>query len=182
MTVGKHILNKQGFHLRAFNITDSEALFELLNHPEISPYVPIEILPKNVFDSIRHIQKRKQLYSRNEGAYWAICDPHGSLIGTAGFDSWSSINNRYEIAFELHPRFQGQGLMTLSLKYITEFGLKTLKATRIQALTLTHNHPSMRVLTRVGFQKEGVLRKYRMFNGKPTDIAMFSITQNDIQQ
>ncbi|MEO2219574.1 GNAT family protein [Chromobacterium vaccinii] len=45
---------------------------------------------------------------------------------------------------------------------------------RIQATVLPENTRSIRVLERVGFQREGLLRSYRMVRGPSRDFWMYS--------
>jgi len=52
---------------------------------------------------------------------------------------------------------------------------------RLEALVDVDNVRSQRVLEKVGFQKEGVLRKYVYFKGKSRDMIMFSLLSTDHQ-
>ncbi|KAK4382447.1 hypothetical protein Sango_2871400 [Sesamum angolense] len=50
---------------------------------------------------------------------------------------------------------------------------------RLQAVVHVENKGSQRVLEKAGFQREGVLRSYELFKGKPVDVVMFSTLGND---
>jgi RimJ/RimL family protein N-acetyltransferase len=52
---------------------------------------------------------------------------------------------------------------------------------RLQALVDVDNLRSQRVVEKVGFQKEGVLRKYVFFKGKSRDMIMFSLLSTDLK-
>jgi ribosomal-protein-alanine N-acetyltransferase len=50
---------------------------------------------------------------------------------------------------------------------------------RVQALTLVKNVASQRVLERVGFKREGVIRKSFYTQGEWSDFAVFSILREE---
>ena len=151
----------------------------LLQHPEVKPFIPTSNLPTSIFDSIRRIQQLAGLFTSNYGAFWALCNPESKLIGTVGFDTFCQRHKRLDIAFELHPDYQGKGLMTQAISQIIPFGFEDLGAIRIQAYTLADNHPSMQLLLRCGFTKEGVMSRYQIFNGEVSDVAIFGLTKHD---
>lgn len=175
MALEKKIINEHGFYIRGIQISDSDDYLALLQHPKIKPYIPEQLLPQTIFDMIRMITILKDLYSSNTGAYWAICSPDHKLIGAVGFENWNQLHRRLEIAFELHPDYQRQGIMTQALQTIIQFGFQEMNAIRIQAFTLTTNDPSIKLLQRLNFSHEAELKKYRMFNGKIHDIQLFAL-------
>jgi [ribosomal protein S5]-alanine N-acetyltransferase len=170
-------INDRGFFIRDIRITDSDSYQTLLLHPDVKQFIPEQLLPNSLFDTIRTITALKALSVTNTGAYWAICNPDNELIGAAGFETWHHFHKRLELAFELHPDYQGQGLMTQALKVITKIGFDQMHAERIEAFTLTSNEPSIKVLKRIGFEHEGELKKYRMFNQEIRNIHLFALTK-----
>lgn len=165
-------INKEGYYIRELKLTDADAYHALLLHPQVKPFIPEQLLPKSLFDTIRLLTSLK-----TSSHYWAICTPDNKLIGAAGFENWNKFHKRLEVAFELHPDHQGKGIMTHSLLPIIEYGFKELEAVRIEAFTLTYNKPSIKLLERLGFEHEAELKKYRMFNGKIHNIHLFSLTK-----
>lgn len=175
MQLEKKEINEKGFYIRAFKIADAETYAALLNHPKVKPVIPEQLLPKSFFDAIRTITALQGLASSNNGAYWAICNSNDEVIGAAGFESWNQFHKRLELAFELHPDYQGQGIMHQALSTIIDIGFNEMGAVRIEAFTLTTNKPSIKVLERLGFIHEAELKKYRMFNNKIHNIHLFAL-------
>jgi RimJ/RimL family protein N-acetyltransferase len=50
---------------------------------------------------------------------------------------------------------------------------------RFQALVELENKASQRVLEKLGFLREGVLRKYSLNKGKSRDMVMYSLLSTD---
>lgn len=178
-TLPQFQINTEGFHLRAFKMTDAEDYSTLLKHPEVAPFIPKDNIPSSIFDALRTVKLFSSLSARGSGAYWALCTPESKLIGACGFDTHNQFHKRLDLVFELHPDYQKRGLMTAALTPVIHYGFTTLKAIRIQATTLTHNQASIALLGRKGFKREGILKHYRMFNNEPVDIAMFGLTPDD---
>ena len=179
MALREYNLTSDGFFLRALKATDAERYQSLLFHPAVKPYIPENNLPNSIFDSIRKIQYLSSLFHLNAGAFWALCNPQSQLIGTLGFDTFSTQHKRLDLAFELHPDYQGRGLMSKAVSTILPFGFEDLGAIRIQAYTLTHNTPSIRLLLKSGFKLEGNMHKFQIFNGVISDVKIFGLTQDD---
>ncbi len=57
---------------------------------------------------------------------------------------------------------------------LTEWALRELGFARIQATVLDTNVASAGVLERCGFQREGLLRRYRLVRGEPRDFWMYA--------
>ncbi|KAM3356331.1 hypothetical protein P3S68_023045 [Capsicum galapagoense] len=52
---------------------------------------------------------------------------------------------------------------------------------RLEGVVDVENLGSQSVLEKVGFTKEGVLRKYYLLDGEPRDVIMFSLLSTDPQ-
>jgi len=73
----------------------------------------------------------------------------------------------------------GQGYMTDAVKAAAPFAFDTLGLHRLEAACLPHNAPSMRVLAKAGFRREGVARRYLKINGVWQDHDLFALLQED---
>jgi RimJ/RimL family protein N-acetyltransferase len=85
-----------------------------------------------------------------------------------------------ELAYVLASQYWGKGIGTEAVKLVlgTIFGgMEGLK--RLQATVLVGNVASQRVLEKVGFAKEGVLKKYIVHKGKISDVIMYSFVPTD---
>jgi ribosomal-protein-alanine N-acetyltransferase len=69
--------------------------------------------------------------------------------------------------------------MTEALKLIIHYGFATLKLNRIQALVIPGNKPSVRLLLKLGFQEEGLLREYAFFKGRYHDLICYSLLSRE---
>ncbi len=83
------------------------------------------------------------------------------------------------LGYGLGARFTGAGLMTEAIELILKFAFKDLKLHRVEANVQPENLPSIAVLKRNGFTKEGFSRKYLKVGGRWRDHVRFAIIRED---
>ena len=96
------------------------------------------------------------------------------FIGTAGFHSVAPYNRTAELAYDLAPPYWGKGIATHACGLLTDWAHQSCRMLRVQATALRTNERSVRVLVRCGFEREGLLRSYRMVRGVPGDFWLYS--------
>jgi ribosomal-protein-alanine N-acetyltransferase len=83
------------------------------------------------------------------------------------------------LGYGLGVKFTGEGLMTEAVELILKFAFNNLKLHRIEANVQPENLPSINVLMRSGFTKEGFSRKYLKVGGRWRDHERFAIVKED---
>ena len=79
---------------------------------------------------------------------------------------------------EKHSR---NGYMKEALKLLMPSLFIDLRLNRIEAATLEENVASKNLLKKIGFKKEGVLRKYLKINGAWRDHILYGLLENDFK-
>jgi [ribosomal protein S5]-alanine N-acetyltransferase len=105
---------------------------------------------------------------------WALADTEDHVIGTIGLNGIDLLHSRAELAYDLDPQWQGQGLATQAVRAVLGWGHAVRCLVRIQATVLDSNARSIAVLERVGMQREGLLHAYRHVRGQPRNFWMFA--------
>lgn len=103
------------------------------------------------------------------------------IIGTIGFNNLTK-NHRANIGYDLSPEYWNQGYMTEALKQVIEFGFNQLEINRIEAEVMQGNENSERLLNKLNFKKEGILRQWMYWNEKHYDMSMFSLLKTDYKK
>lgn len=73
----------------------------------------------------------------------------------------------------------GQGYMTEAVRAVVPFVFDSLELHRLEAACLPTNTASMRLLERVGFQREGLARRYLRINGNWSDHVLYALLETD---
>lgn len=83
------------------------------------------------------------------------------------------------IGYTLDEQHNGKGYMTEAVKMAVAYGFETLKLHRIQAGVMPHNTPSIKVLEKAGFHKEGIAKENVQINGKWQDHLILAIINQE---
>lgn len=93
-------------------------------------------------------------------------------IDLGGFEKKSQA----EISYFLSPIYWGQGMATEAVRRVTDFGIQELRLHRIEAKVRPENIGSCRVLRKLGYVEERLLRKC-LFGKEFHDAYMFAMVE-----
>lgn len=109
--------------------------------------------------------------------FFLLIDKQNNLpIGECGFHTWNQTHRRAELFYSLRKDADKQkGFMTEALHKVLNFGFTELNLHRIEALVAADNTPSVKLLLRYGFTKEGTMREDYVVEGKNEDSDCYSL-------
>ena len=166
--------------LREITKEDTEGIFACFSNDDVTRYYGQETLQnlKQAEDIIEFFRKN---YHDNRGIRWAIERKEDKgIIGTIGFNAWLPKHKRAEIGYELHPNHWRKGYTSEAVLAVLTYGFDVMELTRIGAVVFKENEASQNLLTKIGFQEEGILKKYMYQNGVAHDTYVYSLLK-DIQ-
>lgn len=170
-------LTTENLILRETNLADASAIFEIFADNEITKYHDVETVTN--LEQIRFlIERRATRFQNQQGIRWGIARKEDNIIiGSCGY----SIKNAYqaEIGYELARKHWQKGLMTEALSAIIQWGFQTLTLNRIEAFVMPENVASIKLLAKLEFVEEGLLREYGFWKGKFHDLKIFSLLKRD---
>ncbi|TKK66947.1 GNAT family N-acetyltransferase [Ilyomonas limi] len=159
--------------LRQLQLTDDKAIFLLRNNEQVNAFIQRPLL-NNINDAHDFISTINEGIENKEWLYWAmVLKNTQQLIGTICLWHFSNDNTTAEIGYELHPHFQGAGLMNEALQKIIDYGFTTLHLKTIEAYTQPDNKRSIQLLEKNYFvqdQNKGstiIRREIRLIRTKP---------------
>ena len=105
------------------------------------------------------------------------------IIGWCGYHTWYTEHNRAEIGYNISiESYKQKGLMSEALERIVEYGFVTMNLHRIEAFVATYNVPSLKLMGKMNFKKEGVLREHYFVNNQMEDSVVFSLLKNEFRK
>ncbi len=159
---------------------DLDGLFELFADPEVARFT--DTGPFTTIDEAVEVMAWiRDIFARQRGMRWVIAPASAEerLIGTCGFNMWRTWNNSAEIGYDLARAHWGQGLMTEALNVVIRFGFERMGLNRVEADVTVGNDGSVKVLEKLGFHEEGVLRQRGFWKGDYHDLRLFSLLRAD---
>ncbi|SDQ57207.1 GNAT family N-acetyltransferase [Virgibacillus salinus] len=161
--------------LREISKDDAEGIFACFSNGNVTRHYGQETL-KNIEQAEAFVDFFAKSYKEKRGIRWGI-EIKGTqgIIGTIGFNAWSPKHKRAEIGYEVHSKQWRKGYTFEAISKVIEYGFGEFGLTRIGAVVFIDNEASNKLLTKLGFLKEGVLRDYMYQNGEAYDTYVYSL-------
>lgn len=139
---------------------------------------------KGLIDTPDTLEKFKAYVERNKSKTnecFVICRVSDKkIVGAVNLSQIfrKAFQNAY-LGYSLGVKYVGNGFMTEAVALVLRHAFKNLKLHRVEANVQPENLPSIAVLRRCGFTKEGFSRKYLKVAGKWRDHERFAIIKED---
>ena len=91
------------------------------------------------------------------------------------------VSQSASLGYWIGAKHSRNGYMKEALKLLIPSLFVDLRLNRIEAATLEENIASKNLLKKIGFKKEGVLRKYLKINGTWRDHILYGLLENDFK-
>ncbi|WP_099352491.1 GNAT family N-acetyltransferase [Fredinandcohnia onubensis] len=171
------ILETERLRLREIVHRDAQEIFNCFSNNDVTRYYGQDPLTK-VEQAEQFVEFFAKNYKEKRGIRWGIeLIETEELIGTIGFNAWSPKHKRAEIGYELQPQYWRKGYATEAVKRVITYGFDNLGLTRIGAVVFLENAASNELLTKLGFEKEGILRNNMYQNGVVHDTNVYSLVK-----
>ena len=153
-------------------------LFKIYSNPNAMLY----------WDDFPHKDKEKtdkllNLFQKREkektGVCWGIkIKGKDEIVGTIAYNSFKE-NGNSTIGFILAEHYWNKGIITEALEEMINYGFSQLHINRIEALVTPGNTSSEKVLKKLGFQNEGLLRQRYFFKDKHQDAIVYGLLASE---
>lgn len=166
--------------IRELNSEDLNFVHLIHSMPEIQEYATLSI-PESLLESIEYLKKYIEDQNNVLRKEYGFCVSltNGERIGLVGLSSSLTKFKNAELWFKLHPKHWGKGYITEAVLPILKFGFDELLLHRIEAGVATENIASIKVLEKIGMQREGLRRKVLPIRGKWVDNFHYAILEDD---
>ncbi len=166
--------------LRALRMDDAGFILKEYGDPVVTYYMRDEDPLQNLEQAEEMLRPLQTPGKLPHFKWWGIeFKAEGCLIGTCGYCRWDQHHCRAEIGYDLWIDYWGRGIMPEAIRALIQFGFEKMNLNRIEATTHTENVRSQRVLHKLGFQKEGILREYYCRDGIYNDQVLFSLLRSE---
>jgi [ribosomal protein S5]-alanine N-acetyltransferase len=105
----------------------------------------------------------------------------GKILGYADLAMIDWQEQRASFGIALARENWGKGIAATAGGSLLERAFETLKLERIVAEVHSSNERSLRLMARLGFVREGVLRQHETYRGQKQDVILFGLLRNEYQ-
>ena len=167
---GEHLL------LRPFGQDDAPALAAIAGQRAIADTMISVAHPFDVDMAYAWIE---QLGANDRRQSFAVVAADGSLVGYAGLHDIDHEHGLAEISFWTDPACQGRGFAAQAAQLLLDHAFGGLGLNRVQAFHMTRNPASGRLLARLGFSEEGVMRQRVRKWDRFEDVVIWALLADD---
>ena len=166
--------------LRAFRADDADALFTVHSDPRVMRYWSHAPWTERE-QAVARLAALERDRESSEFYQWAIAvDGDDRLVGTVSLFALNRAQKRAEVGYALASNVWGRGYATEALKLAVDFAFEALGVARLAADIDPRNDASCRLVERIGFVREGLLRERWHVAGEATDSAIYGLLARDL--
>jgi [ribosomal protein S5]-alanine N-acetyltransferase len=173
-------LTTQRLRLRQFEPRDVDGLHACFGDSEAMRYWNFPACQSKA-ETARWVKILARATSPHSYQAWAVAEKRGDrCIGMVNYHHREPHNRRLELGYILAPSHHGQGLMTEALHALVTYCFDELRTHRIEAMISPDNRASIRLIERLGFQREGgPLRDYWRVGEQYRSVLVYGLIDGD---
>ena len=165
--------------LRAMEAGDVDAVFRIQSNPEAMRYWATPPLRTRA-EAAAVVERALAYAAEASGLTWAACArDDGRVVGTVSLFRFDPRNDRAEVGYILDRSAWGHGFMSEALGAAIGHAFGALDLRRIEADTDPRNAASIRMLERLAFRREGLLRERWVVGGEVCDSLILGLLRTD---
>lgn len=175
-------VTSQRLTLTPLEPTDVEELWAVVDASRawLQPWLPWVPFQKSAESSMRFVEASVADWDAGRAIRFTIRERSSArLVGVVGLEACVEMHRCCELGYWLRRDASRHGFMTEAATSCVDFGFRSLGMHRIRVAAATGNHPSLRVIARLGFQFEGVARHAEWCDGRWLDHAVFSLLEHE---
>ena len=166
----------KSINLELINQSHAEDLYKLTdcNRKFLRKWLPWVDHTKTVDDTKNFIKRTQKKTDGNEGLQFAI-KYKGKIAGMIGLVEISKVRNKTEIGYWLAEEYNGKGIMTKACKTLVDYCFNKLNLKHVIIGCDIKNKSSRRIPERLGFFKQGILKRDGYHEGIFADHVIYSM-------
>jgi [ribosomal protein S5]-alanine N-acetyltransferase len=165
--------------LRQIVAEDAEAIFAIRGDYEVTRLNTGPAYP-DMMHAVKLINALREGFGMKDELRWGITRRgEDVVIGMAGYNYWARADNRAQVGYDLARAAWGQGIMPEALHAVIQFGWQRMGLNRIEADCSADNAASIRVLEKIGFQREGCQRDQYLEEDGYHDLLLWGLLKRE---
>ncbi len=172
------VLGGEGLILRELTEADLHAWFSRRTDVEAAALAG-ELVATSMQDIVDSFEFHRGAFRAREGLRWAIVPEElGESVGTIGFGVFNPTDHSAQIGYVIDRAHWNRGITTRAARLTVDYGFKVLGLERIDAIVLTVNGASIRVLGKLGFELGRLSPASNAANNAPSVYALYSLERS----
>ena len=172
-------LETERLRLREVIDNDKQSIFQLYSDKASSLLDDWEPM-KHLDEADDKIRDMKDGFISKQEISFIITQKHTrEFIGCCGMFDINEENSNCCLFIQIDKHYRNQGIATEAIHAITKYGMEDLKFHRMYAYITPGNDASLRVLSKCGYIREGILRDMEFYKDRYWDGIVMAIIEQD---
>ena len=174
------VVHAGDYTLRGWSLDDAGDYYDWMSDPDVWRYLGAAAPTRAAAKS--DIARFMAQVERGSAIRWAVEDRRtGRAVGRCHFFRWDRRHAKASLGYALAKTHWGQGVTTLVVRAALDwaFGDDGPALHRVEAAAALSNAASTRVLAKMGFTSEGVLREYRECAQGHEDFGVYGLLRRE---
>jgi ribosomal-protein-alanine N-acetyltransferase len=176
------VLETERLILRPVTTDDAPAVFRYCSNPNLTRFTLFET-HQSLADSLWFVEEyaRSRYGSREPDPFGIVLkdDPDAGVVGAVGAHWVSQPNGTMEMGYAIAEPYWARGLIVEAARAVMRYVFTEYAVERLQARVMSGNPASERVLEKLGFTREGVMRSLIFRRGRHWDMAIYSLLRGE---
>jgi ribosomal-protein-alanine N-acetyltransferase len=172
------MLSSRRLQLRQFRDEDADAMHQCFGNPEAMRFWDHPVHTKRIETerAVRRFIDCTPSYYR----FWAVADAKTDrCLGMVNYHDGHMRSKRVTIGYIIDPAHHRKGIATEAVSAMLDFCFGELGIHRVQAFIHPDNTASRRLVEKLGFRREGLLRDNLRVMGVWRDDILFAVLESD---
>lgn len=163
--------------LRPFEEKDVPAVIEAGRDPLI-PLITTVPASGDEAEALAFIARQHERLTTGQGWSLAVALGDGPAVGQIGL--WPGKRETASLGYWLLASARGKGVAAKALVAMSSFGLGQFE--RLELYVEPWNAASWRTAEKVGYRREGLMRKFQEIGGQRKDLYLYSLLPGELKQ
>jgi ribosomal-protein-alanine N-acetyltransferase len=173
------ILITERLSLCEYDSKYADDIFAIRGDPEVQLYNSEP--HRTVADTLKFIEEEREKYRLRQEVIWAVqMRESARVIGSVSLFDWDRYHRRVGLGYDLASDCWGRGYAQEAIREVLRFAFEAMAVNRVEIWTAAENLRSVRLAERLGFTRDGTLRKRILEDDAQFhDCAIFGLVHAD---
>jgi RimJ/RimL family protein N-acetyltransferase len=174
------VLEGGSIRLRPLRVEDAARIVEIAGAREIADTTISVPHPYKPETAVAWIEQAAKQWLAGTGVIFAMeTTGERQMVGSIGLREVDRVHLQAELGFFVGVPWWGRGFATTALRILLPFAFGPIGLNRVHAHHMVRNPASGRVLEKVGFRREGLLRQRVRKWGVFEDVVLLALLRSD---
>ncbi len=174
-----HILETERLLLRELSPKVYKQVFNSFEKAQVKAFFGLETEEEYIQEKARY-QGGLGTFNKTYFIFHMLEKASMKVLGSIGFHTWYLQHNRAEIFYMIkHEEDRKKGYASEAIIPTIRHGFNEMNLNRIEAMLSPLNTPSVRLMQKSGFVKEGTLKKHYLINQQYEDSDVYGLLKTD---